>query len=80
MAASSIRRSPWNNSPPTGEDELAAGAPRAPTDGSGTPSPTPAAFRASTPAPALTPGPLGMYTDVDLQKASRLALDLFVKG
>lgn len=33
-------------------------------------------------AQALTsaPGPLGMYTNINLQKAIRLALELFVKG
>ena len=52
MAGSCTRRSPRRNSPPTGEDELAG----APTDGSGTPAPTPTAAisHALTPAPAPT--------------------------
>ena len=62
----------------------------APTDDSGTPKPTPAVSRVSTPAPAQAPaftsapasvpGPPGRYTDEDLQKATKLALELFVKG
>ena len=35
---------------------------------------------ASTPTPASTPGLLGRYTDKDLQKAIKLAIELFVKG
>ena len=69
------------NSPPAGKDELAGGVP---FEGSGTPTPTPAASRAPTPAPAQysapAPGPPGVYTNVDLQKATRLALKSFVKG
>ena len=52
----------------------------APTDDSGTPVPTPAVSRAPTPAPASVPGPPGRYTDEDLQRATKLALELFVKG
>ena len=68
----------------------------APTDDSGTPEPTPAVSHAPTPAPAQTPvpaqapaptpapasvpGPPGRYTDEDLQRATKLALELFVKG
>ena len=51
-----------------------------PTDSSGTPEPTPAIFRAPTPAPASASGPPGRYTDEDLQKATKLALESFVKG
>ena len=50
----------------------------APTDDSGTPVPTPAVSR--TPAPASVPGPPGRYTDEDLQRATKLALESFVKG
>ena len=50
----------------------------APTNDSGTPKPTPAVSRA--PAPAFAPGPPGRYTDEDLQRATKLALELFVKG
>ena len=55
-------------------------------DNSGTPVPTPAVSRpptrasAQTPASAPVPGPPGRYTDVDLQRAIKLALELFVKG
>ena len=62
----------------------------APTNGSGTSKPTPAISRAPTPAPAQasapipTPasalGPPGRYTDKNLQRATKLALELFVKG
>ena len=50
----------------------------APTDDSGTPVPTPAVSR--TPAPASVPGPPGRYTDEDLQRATKLTLEFFVKG
>ena len=62
------------------------------TDDSGTPKPTPAVSRAPTPAPAQTLAPaqtsapvsvLGLserYTNKTLQKATKLALELFVKG
>ena len=50
----------------------------APTDDSGTPEPTPAVSR--TPAPASVPGPPGRYTDEDLQRATKLAIESFVKG
>ena len=36
MAGPRTRRSPQSNPPPTGKDELAGGAPGAPTKGSGT--------------------------------------------
>ena len=52
----------------------------APTNDSGTFELTPAIFRAPTPAPASDPGPLGRYTDKDLQRATNLALESFVKG
>ena len=41
---------------------------------------TPAPAQTSTPAPASVPGPLGRYTNEDLQRATKLALKLFVKG
>ena len=52
----------------------------APTNGSGTPEPTPAVSCAPIPAPAFGPGPPGRYTNKDLQKATKLVLELFVKG
>ena len=64
----------------THKDELAGGASRAATDGNGTPSPTSATSRALTYAPAPAPGPTGMYIDVNLQRATKLVLELFVKG
>ena len=77
MAGPRARR---NAPPPAGEDELAGDVPGAPTEGSGTHTPTPAASRAPTPAPAPAPGPPGRYTDEDLQRATKLALDSFVRG
>ena len=47
---------------------------------SGTLKPTPAVSRAFIPASASIPGPPGRYTDEDLQRATKLALELFVKG
>ena len=54
----------------------------APTNDGDTPVPTPAVSRTPTlaPAPASVPGPLGRYTDEDLQRAIKLALESFVKG
>ena len=54
----------------------------APTNDSGTPVPTPAVSFAPTlaPAPASVPGPLGRYTNKDLQRATKLALESFVIG
>ena len=96
MAGPRTCQSPRNNPPLTGEDELARDAPGAPTKGSNTLIPSPAISSTQTPAPAQTPalaqtpapaqapaptpGPPGMYTDVDLQRATRLALESFVKG
>ena len=67
------------NLPPAGKDELAGGAP---SKGSGTSTPTSAAFRALTPAlaPASALSPPGKYTDKDLQRATKLALESFVWG
>ena len=55
---------------------------RAPTDDSGTPKPIPAISRAPTPAFALAsvPGPLKRSTNKDMQRATKLALELFVKS
>ena len=49
MAGPRARYSPRRNPPPTGKDELAGAAP---TEGSGTLTPTPVVSRAPTPAPA----------------------------
>ena len=69
----------WRNAPPAGNDELAG---RAPSKGSGIPTPTPAASRAPIPAPASASalGPPGKYTDEDLQRATKLVLELFLLG
>ena len=85
---------PWicRNPPSTGKEELTRNTPGATTKsngtpttkGSGTPTSTPATSRASTPTPASAPAsapifdPLGRYTDKDLQRATKLALKLFV--
>ena len=82
MAGPRIRRNPLLG----GEDELAG----APTKGNS----IPAVSCASTPAPAQAPAPISApafapasapspperYTDEDLQRATKLALKLFVKG
>ena len=56
MAGPRARRSPRQNLPPIGKDELAGATPTrgsgAPTRGSGAPTPTSVVFRAPTPAPA----------------------------
>ena len=44
------------------------------------PIPAPAQAPASTSAPASAPGLLGRYMDKNLQRATKLALELFVKG
>ena len=49
-------------------------------NGNNIPKPIPAVSRALTPIPASTPGPPGRYTDEDLQRAIKLALESFVKG
>ena len=77
MAGPQARR---NASPPAGKDELAGDVPGVPIKGSGTHTLTLAAFRAPTLAPAPVPGPLGRYTDENLQRATKLALDSFVRG
>ena len=52
MAGPRARRSPRRNLSPAGEDKLAGAAP---TEGSGTPTPTSVVSRAPTPAPATAP-------------------------
>ena len=83
MTGPRTRRSLRCNPPPDGENELAGSLPGALTESSNTPTSSPPVFRAQTPtdAPALTPAPpRGTYTNVDLQKATKLALKLFVQG
>ena len=52
----------------------------APINGSGIPKPTFVVSCTFTPAPTSAPGPPGRYIDKDLQKTTKLALELFVKG
>ena len=65
-----------------GKDKLAGAF----TKGNSTPAvscapiPAPAQAPAPTPAPASAPGLPGRYTDEDLQRPTKLALDSFVKG
>ena len=84
MAGPRTRRSPrCNPPPPGGEDKPVGGLPGAPTEDSNTPTPSPLVSRAQTsanaPAPTLAP-PRGIYTDEDLQRATKLALESFVLG
>ena len=73
---------------PTNENKLARNALGALTEDSSTPTPTLVASRAPTPvsvpaptsAQASIPGLPGLYTYADLQKAIKLALELFVKN
>lgn len=57
------------------KDKFIEDAPRILTKGSNTLTLTPAIFHAF----ASTPSLLGMYTDVNLQKTNKLALELFIK-
>ena len=81
IAGPRTRHSPCRNPSSGGEDELARGLPEALTKSSNTPTPSPHISRAQTladaPAPTSAP-PRGMYTDVDLQKATKLAPELFI--
>ena len=80
----------YHNSSLTSENELTRDAWGAPTKDSGTPTPISIVFYAPTPtptqvpAPAQTPAPIpsppGLYTDANLQRGTKLALQLFVKG
>lgn len=80
MARSRTHWSLCRNPLPAGEDKLAGGVF---TEGIGTPAytPTPVIFYAPTSAPTPTPAPAppkDTYTDVNLQQATKLALDSFV--
>ena len=82
MTGPRIRRNP----PLGGKNKLAGAL----TEGNSTPSPSSVVFQALTPAPAqasaptLAPasasGPPRRYTNEDLQRATKLALESFVKG
>ena len=83
MAGPCAQQSPCWNPLLADEDELARAAPRAPSNDSGTLSHTPAMLRILTPAPALSLAPaklVAKYTNTDLQRATKLALELFVQG
>lgn len=73
------------NFPSTRKDKLAKNTLRASTKGNGTSTLTFVAFWAPTlaPAPAFAPTPTlvlpGLYMDVDLQRATKLALESFVQ-
>ena len=69
-----------NAPPPISKDELAGNAPKASTKGIGTPTSIPTAFQAPTSTPAPVFDLPGLYTNADLQKATKLALKLFIKG
>ena len=57
MAGPRTCRNPRHNLPLGGKDELEGGPPEAPTKGSNTPTPSPPASRAQTPASAQAPAP-----------------------
>ena len=72
----------WNLLP-ADEDKFAGATQKAPINDNSTPSHTPVVSRVPTPALAL---PLALaelvakYTNADLQRATKLALKLFVQG
>lgn len=81
---SCLRRSPHQNPPlvDSVDDELDDGPPGASTESSGSMAPT---SQVSSRAPTLGPTPapntsVGRYTDEDLQKATKLALESFLQG
>lgn len=80
MAELRSRRRPRANLPPTGKDEIAGAVPKAFIDDNKTLTMSRAPTFA--PAPAVTPAPEAMarYTNEDLQRATQLALNLFVQG
>ena len=82
MAGSCIYRSPRCNPPLGGEDELAESLPGAPIKDSNTLIPSPVVFWVQNPAP--TPATTlalfsSIYTNVNLQKATKLALKSFIQ-
>lgn len=70
----------WTNPPPTSKDELTGSILGAPTKSSGTLTLTPAASRTHIPTPTPAPIALSLYTNANLQRAIKLALELFAKG
>ena len=81
MAGSRACQSIYQNPPPAGEDELAEVAPRAPINDNGTFFYIFAVSYIPTPALALPLAPAELvvkYTNANLQRATKLALKLFV--
>ena len=81
MARPYACRSPCQNFLPAGKDKLAETAPEAPTNNNGTSSHTPVVSRVPTltPAPPLASAKLvAKYINTNLQRAIKLALELFV--
>ena len=80
MAGPSTHR----NLPFGGKDELAGASTKRNSTSAVFCAPTPAPAQAlastPTPAPASVPGLPGRYTDKNLQRATKLALESFVKG
>ena len=71
------------NPPPDNKDKLAGAASEAPTNDSGTPFHTPVMSYVPTLAPALLfalAKLVAKYTNADLQRATKLALKLFIQG
>ena len=83
MAEPRACQSPCRNFLPVGKDEFTGAAPRAvPTNDSGTLTLTPVVLGAPTPAPVPPPALaklVAKYTDADLQRATKLAIKLFVQ-
>ena len=83
MAGPRTRHSLCRNPPPGNEDELVGGPPGALTKGSNTSTPSPPVSWTQTPVDTPTTIPAssrGMYTDANLQRATKLALELFIQG
>ena len=70
------------NSPTAGKDEVTKDALEVPIKSNSTFTCSPTISCVLIPALAQVPipGPPDLYTDVDLQKTTKLALELFVKG
>ena len=83
MAGPCVQRSSRQNLLFASKDKLAKAAPRAPTNNKYIFSHTSTMLCVSTPAPATPFDPaklVAKYTNADLQRATKLALKLFVQG
>ena len=81
IAKPRTRQSPYWNLLSVGKDELTGAAPRAPTDDSGTLSHTPTISRIAAPTLLLLLAPVKLvakYSNADLQRATKLALEMFI--